>query len=421
MPKNVIYAQAGGVTSVINVSAYAVFQTIKKHPTIFGKTYAALNGILGVLEENLVEIDLIDKDELARLKHLPGAAFESCRFDLDSLENNPAQYQRVLTVFKTYDIGYFFYNGGNGSMLTAQKVADFCTEQGHKVICVGIAKTIDNDLAISHCSPGFGSAAKYIATSLALATVDIQSIHKTSAQFLVMETMGRDTGWLTLSGGLVKHYLPDAPLMILPAEIRFNQPEFIKRVRQLIAEKGYCVCVVSEGIKNHQDEYLAFKQIEKTPDKNYYQLGGAGNILAEIIHQQLNIKTHSITPDYLQRTATHLVSKTDWEIAYQAGEAAVIAAKNKQHGVLPIVKKLQDNPFKYKFETVDLAKVAERDKLVPNHFIDQNNFSITQSATDYLLPLIQGEKTIPFRKGIPDILPLKLCLIKQKSLAFKNY
>ncbi len=420
MPKNVIYAQAGGVTSVINVSAYGVFKTIKKHPTIFGKTYAALNGILGVLEENLIDIDLINEDELAKLKYLPGAAFESCRFDLDALENNPAQYQRVLTVFKTYDVGYFFYNGGNGSMITAQKVADYCTEQGHKVICVGIAKTIDNDLAISHCSPGFGSAAKYIATSLALATIDIKSMHKTSTKFLVMETMGRDTGWLAIAGGLVQHFLPETPLIVLPAEITFDEQCFIKKVTQLINEKGYCVCIVSEGVKNARGGYISVKQIERTPEKDYYQLGGTGNKLAEIVHDTLAVKTHAITPDYLQRTAPHMVSKTDWQLAFEAGEAAVIAAKNKQHGTLPIVKKTQNNPFEYTFEMANLIDVANLDKKVPNEFINQDDFTITQTAIDYLLPLIQGEMTIPFHEGIPNIFPLKTTTIKQKLLLFEQ-
>lgn len=417
MSNNVIYAQAGGVTSVINVSAYALFQMIKKYPTIFGKTYAALNGIAGVLEENLVDIDLIADNQLAKLKYLPGAAFDACRFDLESLEHNPAQYIRVLEVFKAYDIGYFFYNGGNGSMVTAKKVADYCCQQGHKVICVGVAKTIDNDLAISHCSPGFGSAAKYIATSLAQASLDIKSMHKTSTKFLVMETMGRDTGWLALSGGLVKHFLPDIPLMVLPAESPFKQASFLTKVKQLIAEAGYCVCVASEGIKDEQGEYLSFKSIEYTTEKNYYQLGGAGNALANLISDKLKVKTHAIIPDYLQRSATHLVSKTDWDIAYQAGEASVLASMNNGHGTLPIIEKIKDSPFQWQFKNVDLITVASMDKTVPDEFINIQDYAITQQAVDYLLPLIQGQVKPPYKNGILDLTPLNIKTVEKTLTA----
>ncbi len=419
MSNNVLYAQAGGVTSVINVSAYGVFKTIKKHPKIFGKTYAALNGIAGVLEENLIDIDLVSDDDLEKLKHLPGAVFESCRFDLDSLEKNPIQYQRVLEVFKTYNIGYFFYNGGNGSMITAKKVADYCCQQGHKVICVGVAKTIDNDLAISHCSPGFGSAAKYIATSLAQASIDIQSMYKTSSKFLVMETMGRDTGWLALAGGLVKHFLPNIPLMVLPAEATFKQANFLTKVKQLIAEKGYCVCVVSEGIKDEQSNYISFKNIEYTEEKNYYQLGGTGSNLAKLVTDKLQVKAHAITPDYLQRSATHLVSQVDWQMAYEAGEASVISSMNKGHGTLPVIEVTSTSPFKWQFKNVDLVTVANMDKTVPDNFIDSINYTITQPAIDYLLPLIQGEVNVDYCEGIPIFIPPPLKKVKQKLCPFK--
>jgi len=415
---NVLYAQAGGVTAVINASAAAVIETIKKHPKVFGKTYAAINGIKGVLEEALIDLSNIDDNTIEKLKYQPGAAFKACRFDLDPLEHNPEQYQRVLEVFKTYEIGYFLYNGGNGSMVTAQKVADYCCENGHKVVCIGVAKTIDNDLDISHCSPGFGSAAKYIATSFIEATLDIHSMYETSTKFYVMELMGRNTGWLTISAGLVKEVMPDAPLIVLPAERKFNQQAFLDRVDTLIAQKGYCVCAVSEGLMHENGDYLSIANIEHTIEKDYVQLGGVASTISHLVGQHLNSKTHCSIPDYCQRSASHLVSEVDWDLAYQAGEAAVNAALKGEHGVLPIVKLVSETPFKFEFINVPLIDVANLEKTLPDHFLTEDGMDITQAALDYLKPLIQGEKKPPFKNGLPDISPLKFNAVKTQLPKF---
>ncbi|MDX1352071.1 MAG: 6-phosphofructokinase [Thiomicrorhabdus sp.] len=404
--KNVLYAQAGGVTAVINASAAAVIETIQQHSTTFAKTYAAINGIKGVLEEDLVDLTDISDDTIERLKYQPGAAFQACRFDLDPLEYNPEQYQRVLEVFKTYEIGYFLYNGGNGSMVTAQKVADYCCQNGHKVTCVGVAKTIDNDLDLSHCSPGYGSAAKYIATSFTEATLDILSMHETSTKFFVMEAMGRNTGWLTIAAGLVKDVVPDVPLIVLPAERKFNEKAFLARVDELIERSGYCVCAVSEGLMTENGDYVSIANIEHTHERDYVQLGGVGSTLAHIVGQHLNSKTHCAIPDYCQRSASHLVSETDWLMAYQAGQAAVIAALNEQHGVLPVVKMTSSNPFSFAFENVSLMDVANLEKTVPNNFLTEDGMDVTQEALNYIRPLIQGEKTVPFKNGLPDVSPI---------------
>jgi len=422
--RNVLYAQAGGVTAVINASAAAVIETVQQHPDIFGKTYAAINGIKGVLEENLVDLSNIDDATMEKLKHQPGAAFQACRFDLDPLEHNPEQYQRVLEVFKTYVIGYFLYNGGNGSMVTAQKVADYCGENGHPVTCVGVAKTIDNDLDISHCSPGFGSAAKYIATSFIEATLDINSMYETSTKFYIMELMGRNTGWLTISAGLVKEVMPDVPLIVLPAERKFNQQKFLDRVDTLVAQKGFCVCAVSEGLMHENGEYLSIANIEHTHERDYVQLGGVGSTLAHLVGQHLasenlNSKTHFSVPDYCQRSASHLVSKTDWQLAYQAGKASVIAAINGEHGVLPIVKVTSEEPFEFEFINAPLVEVANLEKTVPKDFLTEDGMDITQQALDYLKPLVQGNKSSPFKNGLPDIAPIKFRRVKPKMKQFK--
>ncbi|BCN93691.1 pyrophosphate--fructose 6-phosphate 1-phosphotransferase [Thiomicrorhabdus immobilis] len=417
--KNVLYAQAGGVTAVINVSAAAVIETIQQHPEKFGKTYAAINGIKGVLEEELVDLTDISTATLAKLKYQPGAAFKACRFDLDPLEHNPEQYRRVLEVFKTYEIGYFLYNGGNGSMVTAQKVADYCCRHGHPVTCVGVAKTIDNDLALSHCSPGFGSAAKYLATSFLNATLDIIAMHETSTKFFVLEAMGRNTGWLTLATGLIKDVIPDAPIIILPAERPFNEQAFFDKVDHFIATQGYCVCAVSEGLVKENGDYISIANIEHTHERDYVQLGGVGATLAHLVGKHLNSKTHYAIPDYCQRSASHMVSQTDWQMAYDAGKEAVNAAFRGEHGVLPIIELTSTEPFEYRFKTVELNAVADLENTVPDHFLTEDGMDITQAALDYLRPLIQGEHGAPFKKGLPDIAPIAFTLVDKQLPAFK--
>lgn len=417
--KNVLYAQAGGVSAVINASAAAVIETVQKHPETFGKTYAAINGIKGVLEEEMVDLSEIDLATLDKLKYQPGAAFKACRFDLDPLEHNPQQYQRVLEVFKHYDIGYFFYNGGNGSMVTAQKVSDYCCEQGHEVICIGVAKTIDNDLALSHCSPGYGSAAKYLATSFIEATIDILSMHDTSTKFFVMEAMGRNVGWLTLAAGLVKEVIPDAPLLLLPAERPFQREAFLKRLEQLVDEKGYCVCMVSEGLQDENGNYVNITAVEHTIEQDYTQLGGVGQVIAKIAADHLDCKTHCAIPDYLQRSASHCVSLTDWEIAYGAGEAAVLAALEGEHGTLPVVVKTSDTPFNWTFESVSLQEVANLELRVPDEFISEDGMDISEAGLHYLRPLIQGEHRPDYRNGLPEISPIDFTPVEPCLSVFK--
>jgi len=404
--RNVLYAQAGGVTAVINASAAGVIEMCKCHPEVFGQIYAAKNGIEGVLEESLINLTEISDAQLEQLKNLPGAAFEACRFDLDPLEKNPAQYERVLAVFKHYQIGYFFYNGGNGSMVTAQKVADYCTDHGHPVTCIGVAKTIDNDLALSHCSPGFGSAAKYIATSLLEATMDLYAMHRTSTKFFVLEAMGRNAGWLALAGGLIKTQIPDVPLLILPAERAFNKEKFLQKVEQLFQTKGYCTCIVSEGIQDEKGNYITIESVEHTEYKDYTQLGGVAHTLAKMVRSQFHCKTHSAVPDYLQRSASHLVSATDWEMAYHAGKASVTAALEGYHGVLPVVEQVSESPFIWRYKNVKLMDVADLEKHVPDEYLTEDGMDITQAAIDYLMPLVKGERCPVFKNGLPDIHPI---------------
>ncbi|WP_373020325.1 6-phosphofructokinase [Thiomicrorhabdus sp.] len=405
--KNVLFAQAGGPTAVINASAAGVIEKCHAHPETFGTIYAAINGIKGVLEEQLVDVSQLSGDVMERIKNQPAAAFQACRFDLDPIEENPAQYQRVLEVFMAYDIGYFFYNGGNGSMVTAQKVADYCSEHGHPVVCIGVPKTIDNDLALSHCSPGFGSAAKYLATSLLEATLDLYSMHNTSTRFFAIEAMGRNAGWLAIAGGLIKKQIPDVPLIVLTAERPFKREQFLQKVRYFMETKGYCTCIVSEGLTDENGQYISIENVEHTHLKDYTQLGGVAHTIAKIVNKEFDCKTHSAVPDYLQRAASHLVSQTDWEMAYGAGQAAVQAALDGEHGVLPVVEAIGHNPLTWRYKNIDLFAVADLEYRVPDEFITEDGMDVTEAALDYLLPLIQGERAIQFKDGLPDIHPLK--------------
>ncbi len=416
--KNVLYAQAGGVTSVINASAAGVIEMVKRHPNKFGKLYAAENGIKGVLEEVIIDISLLSEKKLDRIKRQPGAAFKACRFDIDSYEENPSQYKRLLKVFKTYKIGYFFYNGGNGSMVTAQKVADYCTQNGHSMVCIGVPKTIDNDLALSHCSPGFGSAAKYIATSLLEATIDLHSMHNTSTKFFILEAMGRNAGWLAIAGGLIKKTIPDVPLLILPAERTFNKEKFFAKVQHFFETKGYCVCIVSEGLTDETGEYLSIENIERTHNHSYTQLGGVAHRLGRLVANHFNCKTHSAVPDYLQRSASHLVSQTDWEMAYRAGKAAVQAALDGEHGVLPVIEVIDTCPLVWRYKNISLTDVADLEKLVPDEFLTADGMDITPAALDYLLPLVKGERDQPYKYGLPDIKPLNFQTLKKQLPAY---
>ncbi|GKT11241.1 MAG: ATP-dependent phosphofructokinase/diphosphate-dependent phosphofructokinase [Thiomicrorhabdus sp.] len=416
--KNVLYAQAGGVSAVINASAAAVIETVLKHPDKFGKMYAAFNGIKGVLEENLVDLSNIECETLEAIKSQPGAVFRACRFDLEPLAKSNEQYERVLEVFRAYEIGYFFYNGGNGSMVTAQKVADYCGERGHPVICVGVAKTVDNDLDLSHCSPGFGSAAKYIATSFLEATLDIISMHETSTKFFIMECMGRNAGWLTIAAALIKDIIPDAPIVILPPERVFDEKAFITKVEKLIEEKGYCVCAVSEGIKDKDDHYVTIASIEHTIEKDYTNLGGVGHTLSHLVSDKYGIKTHCAIPDYLQRSASHMVSKIDWLMAYGAGKAAVFAAINGQHGVLPIIKVTSEHPFEWTYENVALEAVADLEKLVPDEYLTEDGMDVTEAGLNYLRPLIQGNRFVPYRGGLPSFPVIKFNAVEKQLSEF---
>jgi 6-phosphofructokinase len=411
-PRNAFYAQSGGVTAVINASAAGVIEAARKHRKYIDKVYAGRDGIIGGLTEDLIDISKESRATLKGLRHTPGGAFGSARFKLKGLEQNRAEYERLIEVFRAHDIGYFFYNGGNDSMDTALKVSQIGEALGYPVTCVGIPKTVDNDLPHTDCCPGFGSVAKYIAISTREAALDVASMARTSTKVFVLEVMGRHAGWIAAAGGLAGEKPGDPPQVILFPEIAFDEQAFLAKVKQSVADNGYCVIVVSEGVKNADGKFLA--EAGTRDAFGHAQLGGVGPVIANLVKEKLGYKYHWAVADYLQRAARHVASKTDVEQAYAVGKAAVEYAVKGLHGVMPAIVRKSSRPYRWKIEPVPLASVANVEKKVPRDFITDDGFGITPACRRYLAPLIAGEDYPPYRNGLPDYVRIRGKPVKKK-------
>ncbi len=410
--KNAFYAQSGGVTAVINASACGVIETARKHKDKIGKVYAGRNGIIGALTEDLIDTSKESARAIAALRHTPGGAFGSCRYKLKSLEQNRAEYERLIEVFKAHNIGYFFYNGGGDSQDTAHKVSQIGDALGYPITCIGIPKTVDNDLPITDNCPGFGSVAKYIATSTREAAFDVASMAKTSTKIFVMEVMGRHAGWIAAAAGLAKEAEGDAPHVILFPEIAFDEAKFLKRVDQSVKQHDYCVIVVSEGVRYKDGRFLSDSG---TKDAfGHAQLGGVAPMLANLIKEKLGYKYHWAVADYLQRSARHIASKTDVEQAYALGEAAVKLALQGKNAVMPTIVRKSNKPFRWTIGEAKLADVANVEKKMPRNFISRNGFEITDICREYMAPLILGEDYPPYKNGLPAYVRLKNVAVAKK-------
>lgn len=403
-PKNAFYAQSGGVTAVINASACAVLQTARQHSDQIGKVYAGRNGIVGALTEELIDTSLESDMAIAALKHTPGAAFGSCRYKLGSIRDVRTEYERLIDVFRAHDIGYFFYNGGGDSQDTAYKVSRISSERASPIVCIGIPKTVDNDLAITDCSPGFGSAAKYIATSLREAAFDLAAMSRTSTNVFVLEVMGRHAGWTTAACALAADREGDAPHVLLLPEVPFDEERFLSKVDEAGRRYGYCVIAVSEGVRRPDGEFLSAGAVDAF---GHAQLGGVAPIVANLITRRLGRKCHWAIPDYLLRSARHIASATDVELAYAVGRAAVEFAIAGKTAVMPAIRRLSDEPYQWDIVEAPLARVANQEKRLPPAFIRADGFGITQAAVSYLAPLIRGEAYPPYRDGLPDYVKLQ--------------
>lgn len=411
-PRNAFYAQSGGVTAVINASACGVIETARKHKDRIGKVYAGRHGIIGALTEDMIDTSLESAADIRALRHTPSGAFGSARYKLKKFEDNPAQYERLIEVFKAHDIGYFFYNGGGDSADTCLKVSLLAEKLGYPLTAIHVPKTVDNDLPITDCCPGFGSVAKYVAVSIREAGFDVASMARTSTKVFVMEVMGRHAGWIAAAGGLAAEKAGDAPQIILFPEIRFDEEKFLARVKECVEKYGYCAIVVSEGVKNAEGKFLADAG---TRDAfGHAQLGGVGPVVAQLVKDKLGYKYHWAVADYLQRAARHIASKVDVEQAYAVGKAAVELALRGHHAVMPAIVRVSDKPYRWKIGVAPLEKVANVEKMLPRDYITPDGFHITAKGRRYLAPLIKGEDYPPYKDGLPRYVVLKNKPVRRK-------
>ena len=409
MKKNAFYAQSGGVTSVINASACAVILEAKKSAKI-GKVYAGKNGILGALREELIDTSKESKKFIESLRYRPGGIFGSCRYKLKSIEGNLKEYKRLIDVFKAHNIGYFFYNGGNDSADTALKISQISNKLNYPLQCIAIPKTVDNDLAVTDCCPGFGSVAKYVVTSTIEAALDVESMYETSTKVFILEVMGRHAGWIAGSSCLAQNSHPGAPHIILLPEVSFNQRKFLSKVKDTVKKNGFCVIVASEGIKDSRGKFLA--ESDSKDAFGHSQLGGVAPRLAELINNKLKLKNHWAVADYLQRSASHLSSGIDRAQAYEVGKKAVQFAVDGQNGVMPVIKRKSSKPYKWEVVSASLTKIANVEKKLPAGFIAKDGFGMTKRARNYFQPLIEGKvndiKNINYQSGKMEMVNKKL-------------
>ena len=403
--KNAFYAQSGGVTAVINASACGLIEAARRHADKIGKVYAGRHGIIGALTEDMIDVSKESRAAISALRYTPGGAFGSARYKLAGIDKNRAQYTRLIDIFRAHDIGYFFYNGGNDSMDTAQKVSEIAVQMDFPLVCVGIPKTVDNDLPITDCCPGFGSVAKYIAVSTREAALDVASMARTSTKVFVLEVMGRHAGWIAAAGGLAAEKASDAPHIILFPEIAFDRAAFLQKVNATVEKRGYCVIVVSEGVQDADGKFLA--EAGTKDAFGHAQLGGVGPVVAQMTQQAFGYKFHWAVADYLQRSARHIASKVDVDQAYAVGKAAVELALKGKNAVMPVIVRKSSKPYRWGIGEAPLSAIANQEKKVPRDFITTDGFGITAACRRYLLPLIGGEAYPPYHNGLPAYVILK--------------
>ncbi|GMR18259.1 MAG: 6-phosphofructokinase [Gammaproteobacteria bacterium] len=410
--QNAFYAQSGGVTAVINASACGLIETARKHKNKIANVYAGRNGIIGALTEDLIDTNKESVAAIRALRHTPSGAFGSCRFKLKSLEDNRREYERLIEVFKAHNIGYFFYNGGGDSADTCLKVSQLSETMGYPIKAIHVPKTVDNDLPITDNCPGFGSVAKYVAVSTREASFDVASMAKTSTKVFIVEVMGRHAGWIAAAGGLASTNDTPIPIIILFPEVEFDQVKFLARVDTMVKKHGYCTVVVSEGVHWPDGRFLADTGLKDA--FGHAQLGGAATVIAGMVQNELKLKNHWAVADYLQRAARHIASKTDVDMAYAMGKAAVQFALKGHNSVMPTIDRLSNKPFKWKVGMAPLNKVANVEKMMPANFITKDGYGITKACRNYLEPLIKGEDYPPYKDGMPKYIRLKGIAVPKK-------
>lgn len=409
---NALYAQSGGVTAVINASACGVIQTARKNTDKIGKVFAARNGIIGALTEDLIDTSHESDADIAALRYTPAGAFGSCRHKLGTLEKHRKQYERLVEVFSAHNIRYFFYNGGGDSQDTAHKVSLISKELGYPITCIGIPKTVDNDLPFTDNSPGFGSVAKYVGVSIREAGMDVASMALTSTKVFVMEVMGRHAGWIAAAGGLAQEKDGDSPHIILFPEIPLDNAAFLQRVQECVKKYEHCAIVVSEGVKNAEGNFISESGLVDA--FGHKQLGGVAPVIAKLIKDNLGLKYHWAVADYLQRSARHIASKTDVEQAYAVGQAAVQLALAGKNAIMPIIVREPGTVYSWTIGEAPLEKIANVEVKMPRDYITADGFGITEACRQYLSPLIQGEDYPPYKDGLPTYVKLKNLPVEKK-------
>lgn len=415
MPRNAFYAQSGGVTATINASAAAVIEAARRYPARIGKVLAGRNGILGALDEDLIDTSREAPAAIRALRHTPGGAFGSCRYKLKDDESGEGDFARLLAVFRAHDIGFFFYNGGNDSADTCLKVARLALAGGYDLAAVHVPKTVDNDLPVTDNSPGFGSAAKYVATSMREAGLDVESMARTSTRVFVFEVMGRHAGWLTAAAGLARSRAGEAPHVLLFPEIRFDEAAFLARVDAAVKRFGFCAIAVSEGLQGADGKFLSDSGLRDA--FGHAQLGGVAPVIAALVRGRLGLKVHWAVADYLQRSARHIASKTDLEQSYAVGKAAVELAVSGHTAVMPAIVRVSSRPYRWKVGVAPLDKVANVERKLPRDFISPDGFHITPKCRRYLEPLVAGEAYPPYDGGLPDYVRLNNRSVRRRMPA----
>jgi len=410
--KNAFYAQSGGVTATINTTACAVIETARRHRKAIGKVYAGRDGIIGALTEDLIDTSKEPAAAIRALRYTPGGAFGSCRYKLKGPDEHRAQYERLLEVFQAHDIGYFFYNGGNDSADTSYKVSQFAEKLGYPLICIGVPKTVDNDLAVTDCCPGFGSVAKYVATSIREAGYDVASMARTSTRVFVLEVMGRHAGWITAACGLAAEREGEAPHILLFPEVEFDQEKFLARVDNDVRKYGYCTVGVSEGLRWPDGKFLSESGLRDA--FGHAQLGGVAPLIAQLVQTNLKQKYHWAVADYLQRAARHIASKTDAAQSYAVGKAAVELAVKGRSGVMPVIVRKSAKPYRWSIGVAELKDIANAEKMMPRDYITDDGFHITAKCRQYLAPLVEGEDYPPYRGGLPNYIRLRNAAVPKK-------
>ncbi len=402
-----IIGQSGGPTSVINSSAYGCIRTALDNSSIT-KVYGALNGIKGVLDDNLIDMSKEDAEELELMKQTPSSALGSCRYKLLNPDEDDTDYKRILEIFKKYDVRYFFYNGGNDSMDTCNKISKFMLKNGYECRVMGIPKTIDNDLTgTDHC-PGYGSAAKYIATSLMEIYHDAR-VYDTG-MITVVEIMGRNAGWLTAAAALAS-YKGNGPDLIYLPEVVFDLESFTDKVKDIYGRTKKCIIAVSEGIRDKDGKYISEYGADLAQTKDSFghaQLGGLAAFLANYLKEQTGAKVRGIELSLLQRCAAHCASKTDIEEAFASGKAAV---ENAVAGItdkmVGFERSYENGKYVCSIKLFDLTVVANTEKKVPSDWLNDTGDGLNEKFVEYALPLIQGESDMKKVDGLPRFVSLK--------------